>query len=174
MIFSCPSLGVLRLGPFASTIAKGIYRNMAAKHGGGGVWQRNMGGAEYGGRTWRPRGIRRRSVATASGQDQAHPPPRQRGDKGATKGQDKNKTRGKKTPGIPARRQKKTAGTWGRRRRGANDPRKKGRPGGKGRERAPIPYLILVSLKRTCRRATGSYFFFAILSVLVLGFFFVT
>ena len=36
------------------------------------------------------------------------------------------------------------------------------------------PHLILVSLNSTCLRATGSYFFFDIFSVMVREFFLVT
>ncbi len=42
------------------------------------------------------------------------------------------------------------------------------------RSRRREPYLILVSLNSTCLRATGSYFFFDIFSVIVREFFFVT
>jgi hypothetical protein len=38
----------------------------------------------------------------------------------------------------------------------------------------PKPYLILDSLNSTCLRATGSYFFFTILSVMVREFFLAT
>ena len=55
--------------------------------------------------------------------------------------------------------------------------KKKNRP--KGRFHVDLigkarPYLILVSLNSTCLRATGSYFFFDIFSVIVREFFFVT